>query len=110
MASAFLYLRAYFCSPAYKAVLSPDIRRYIFVCLEASALVVYIVPVIVGISRHHFPLFIVKLYVIAISRWQFLIFYFTLKETARVIVQKAYGDYCLALKGNQRQAYEEIRN
>ncbi|MEZ3516688.1 MAG: ISAs1 family transposase [Lachnospiraceae bacterium] len=33
-----------------------------------------------------------------------------LKETARVIVQEAHGDYCLALKGNQKQAYEEIRN
>lgn len=32
------------------------------------------------------------------------------KETARVIVQEAHGDYCLALKGNQKQAYEEIRN
>ncbi len=26
------------------------------------------------------------------------------KETARVIVQEAHGDYCLALKGNQKQA------
>lgn len=33
-----------------------------------------------------------------------------LKETARVIVQEAHGDYCLALKGNRKQAYEEIRN
>jgi len=32
------------------------------------------------------------------------------KETARVVVQEAHGDYCLALKGNQKQAYEEIRN
>ncbi len=32
------------------------------------------------------------------------------KETARVIVQEAHGDYCLALKGNQKQAYEEIRD
>ena len=32
------------------------------------------------------------------------------KETARVIVQEAHGDYCLALKGNQKQAYEETRN
>ena len=32
------------------------------------------------------------------------------KETARVIVQEAHGDYCLALKGNQKQAYEGIRN
>lgn len=32
------------------------------------------------------------------------------KETARVIVQEARGDYCLALKGNQKQAYEEVRN
>lgn len=28
------------------------------------------------------------------------------KETARVIVQEAHGDYCLALKDNQKQAYE----
>ena len=34
----------------------------------------------------------------------------TQKETARVIVQEAHGDYCLALKGNQKQAYEEIRD
>lgn len=33
----------------------------------------------------------------------------TQKETARVIVQKAHGDYCLALKSNQKQAYEEIK-
>ncbi len=32
------------------------------------------------------------------------------KETARVIVQEAHADYCPALKGNQKQAYEEIRN
>ncbi len=32
------------------------------------------------------------------------------KETARVIVQEAHGDYCLALKGNQKQAYEEVRD
>ncbi len=34
----------------------------------------------------------------------------TQKETARVIVREAHGDYCLALKGNQKQAYEEIRD
>lgn len=32
------------------------------------------------------------------------------KETARVIVEEAHGDYCLALKGNQKQAHEEIRD
>jgi predicted transposase YbfD/YdcC len=32
------------------------------------------------------------------------------KETARVIVQEAHGDYCLALKGNQKQAYGEVQN
>lgn len=32
------------------------------------------------------------------------------KETARVIAQETHADYCLALKGNQKQAYEEIRN
>ncbi|MDE6636587.1 MAG: ISAs1 family transposase, partial [Lachnospiraceae bacterium] len=31
------------------------------------------------------------------------------KETARAIVKGGHGDYCLALKGNQKQAYEEIR-
>lgn len=30
------------------------------------------------------------------------------KETARIIAQEAHGDYCLAIKGNQPQAYEEI--
>jgi len=34
----------------------------------------------------------------------------TQKETAWVIVQEAHGDYCLALKGSQKQAYEEIRD
>jgi len=34
----------------------------------------------------------------------------TQKETARVIVQEAHGDYCLALKGNQKQAYEEVQD
>jgi len=33
----------------------------------------------------------------------------TQKETARVIVKQAHGDYCLALKSNQKQAYEEIK-
>lgn len=32
------------------------------------------------------------------------------KEIARVIVQEAHRDYCLALKGSQKQTYEEGRN
>lgn len=31
------------------------------------------------------------------------------KKTAQAIVRKAHGDYCLALKGNQGQAYEEMK-
>jgi len=33
----------------------------------------------------------------------------TQKATAEVIVEKAHGDYCLALKENQKNAYHEIR-
>ncbi len=33
----------------------------------------------------------------------------TQKETARAIVKEAHGDYCLALKGNQKTAYDEIK-
>ena len=31
------------------------------------------------------------------------------KETARAIVKKAHGDYCLALKENQKTAYGEAK-
>lgn len=30
------------------------------------------------------------------------------KATARAIVKEAHGDYCLALKGNQKTAYQEV--
>ena len=30
------------------------------------------------------------------------------KETARVIVKEGHGDYCLALKGNQKNAHSEV--
>ena len=33
----------------------------------------------------------------------------TQKETARAIVNKAHGDYCLALKENQKNAYHEVK-
>lgn len=33
----------------------------------------------------------------------------TQKETARAIVKKAHGDYCLALKENQKNAYHEVK-
>lgn len=33
----------------------------------------------------------------------------TQKETARAIVGKAHGDYCLALKENQKTAYHEVK-
>lgn len=33
----------------------------------------------------------------------------TQKETARAIVKKAHGDYCLALKENQKTAYGEVK-
>lgn len=33
----------------------------------------------------------------------------TQKETARAIVKDAHGDYCLALKENQKTAYQEIK-
>ncbi len=33
----------------------------------------------------------------------------TQKETARAIVKKAHGDYCLALKENQKTAYHEVK-
>lgn len=33
----------------------------------------------------------------------------TQKATAEVIVEKARGDYCLALKENQKNAYQEVR-
>ena len=33
----------------------------------------------------------------------------TQKETARVIIEDAKGDYCLALKGNHKTAYDEVK-
>ncbi|WP_160562124.1 ISAs1 family transposase [Parablautia muri] len=33
----------------------------------------------------------------------------TQKETARAIVKKAHGDYCLALKENQKTVYNEVK-
>jgi len=33
----------------------------------------------------------------------------TQKDTARAIVKKAHGDYCLALKENQKTAYHEVK-
>lgn len=33
----------------------------------------------------------------------------TQKETARAIVERAHGDYCLALKGNHKTAYHEVK-
>lgn len=33
----------------------------------------------------------------------------TQRETAKTIVDDANGDYCLALKGNQKTAYEEVK-
>lgn len=33
----------------------------------------------------------------------------TQKETARAIVKEAHGDYCLALKENQKNAYHEVK-
>lgn len=33
----------------------------------------------------------------------------TQKETARAIVEKAHGDYCLALKENHKTAYHEVK-
>lgn len=33
----------------------------------------------------------------------------TQKDTARAIVEKAQGDYCLALKENQKNAYREVK-
>ena len=33
----------------------------------------------------------------------------TQKETARAIVENAHGDYCLALKGNHKTAYYEVK-
>ncbi|MDE7202777.1 MAG: ISAs1 family transposase [Lachnospiraceae bacterium] len=33
----------------------------------------------------------------------------TQKETARAIVEKAHGDYCLALKENHKTAYYEVK-
>ena len=34
----------------------------------------------------------------------------TQKETARAIIKDAHGDYCLALKENQKTAYCEVRD
>lgn len=33
----------------------------------------------------------------------------TQKATAQVIIEDAHGDYCLALKGNQKTAYQEVK-
>ncbi len=33
----------------------------------------------------------------------------TQKETAQAIVKEAHGDYCLALKENQKNAYDEVK-